>query len=224
VPCERSDKKSRLTADSRTSLAPLQHSVGRALGVRRFLLVKLQAHEALLCCVRRCPFPVKLPNPDRAVIERSSEIIALIRHRRGRHQARVFAGVLGITRDQADILRQALLAATSTAEVTPGEQDDDGQRYVPKLRSSGSGRNSQCRRELDCIDWLGDQPFHNRANLPSHQALRSLVLENRNDIEGLIVLSPYQTKQLVRREKPSCVRSRILRQRRPCIRQPGSAR
>jgi hypothetical protein len=42
----------------------------------------------------------------------------------------VFAAVLGITRDEADILRQALLAAASTAEAAEGDKDDYGQRYV----------------------------------------------------------------------------------------------
>ena len=40
------------------------------------------------------------------------------RHPRGRHKARVFASALGITRENAGLLRQALLEAAESAEVT----------------------------------------------------------------------------------------------------------
>jgi hypothetical protein len=52
------------------------------------------------------------------------------RHPRGRHKARVFASVLGLTVDNRDLLRQALFKAAVHGEATLGERDAYGQRYV----------------------------------------------------------------------------------------------
>jgi hypothetical protein len=73
---------------------------------------------------------VKLPHPERAVVDitKLQDYCLNLRHARGRHKARVFAAVLGITRDNADLLRRALLAAASAADVTEGDKDDYGQR------------------------------------------------------------------------------------------------
>jgi hypothetical protein len=84
---------------------------------------------------------VKLPNPERAVVDiaKLRDYCLNPRHARGRHKARVFAAVLGITRDEADILRQALLTAASTVEATEGDKDDYGQRYVLDCEPGGTG-------------------------------------------------------------------------------------
>lgn len=75
---------------------------------------------------------MKLPNADQAIID-----IAKLRdyclnptHSRGRHKARVFAAVLGITEDNAELLRATLLHVALTDEATVAEQDAYGQRYV----------------------------------------------------------------------------------------------
>ena len=69
---------------------------------------------------------MKLPNPERAVVDiaKLRDYCLNPRHPRGRHKARVFAAVLGIARDEVDILRQALLAAAFTADATEGDKDD----------------------------------------------------------------------------------------------------
>jgi hypothetical protein len=73
---------------------------------------------------------MKIPGGARAVVD-----IAKLRnyclseqHPRGRHKARVFASVLGITAADADVLRQALLMAALEGEALEGERDDYGQR------------------------------------------------------------------------------------------------
>lgn len=58
-------------------------------------------------------------------------------HPRGRHKARVFAAVLGLTTDDADLLRDALLQAALTEDATPTEQDAFGQRYVIDVQMQG---------------------------------------------------------------------------------------
>lgn len=59
-------------------------------------------------------------------------------HPRGRHKARVFAAVLGLTADDAELLRDALLQAARTEDATPTEQDTFGQRYVIDFQMQGS--------------------------------------------------------------------------------------
>jgi hypothetical protein len=75
---------------------------------------------------------MKLPNGDRAVVEMAklTDYCLNEQHARGRHKARVFASALGITREDAEVLRQRLLDAAAEQDVTPGGQDDYGQRYV----------------------------------------------------------------------------------------------
>ena len=82
---------------------------------------------------------MKLPNPERAVVD-----IAKLRayclnpqHPRGRHKARVFASALGLTADDAEELRTALLAAAKAAEATPTERDAFGTRYVVDFKMTG---------------------------------------------------------------------------------------
>lgn len=82
---------------------------------------------------------MKLPNPERAVVD-----IAKLRdyclnpqHPRGRHKARVFASALGLTRDHANDLRQALLAAARDRDAIPAEEDEYGMRDVVDFLLSG---------------------------------------------------------------------------------------
>ncbi|PDW01167.1 DUF6883 domain-containing protein [Candidatus Viridilinea mediisalina] len=79
---------------------------------------------------------MRLPYADQAIVE-----IAKLRdyclnpaHPRGRHKARVFAAALGLTANDAAVLRDALLHAAQTEEATVAEQDAFGQRYVVDFR------------------------------------------------------------------------------------------
>jgi hypothetical protein len=82
---------------------------------------------------------VKLPNGDRAVVDLAKlrDYCLNEQHLRGRHKARVFSSALGITSDDAEILRQTLLDAAAEKSATLGEQDDYGQRYVLDFRMTG---------------------------------------------------------------------------------------
>jgi hypothetical protein len=53
-------------------------------------------------------------------------------HPRGRHKARVFRSRLGLTADDAELLRRALLDAARDHqdELRPTDADEFGQRYV----------------------------------------------------------------------------------------------
>ncbi len=53
-----------------------------------------------------------------------------LEHPRGRHKARIFASALGLTAENSEELRQALLSAAVSEEATPVEEDEYGQRYM----------------------------------------------------------------------------------------------
>jgi Domain of unknown function (DUF6883) len=82
---------------------------------------------------------MQLPNGDRAVVD-----LAKLRdyclnptHPRGRHKARVFASVLGLTADHAEELRVVLLAAAVSNDAVATDADDYGQRYEMDVRITG---------------------------------------------------------------------------------------
>jgi uncharacterized protein DUF6883 len=59
---------------------------------------------------------MKLPNGDRADLGTKIEDYVLNpRHREGRHKARVFESVLGITLANGEVLRQAILSAAENS-------------------------------------------------------------------------------------------------------------
>jgi len=66
-------------------------------------------------------------------------------HARGRHRARVFASVLGLSATEADVLREALLRAACEEDATEGERDEYGQRYVVNFEMSGPRGRAKVR-------------------------------------------------------------------------------
>ncbi len=74
---------------------------------------------------------VNLPNAERAFIDmRKLRDYALDSdHRVGKHKASLFAAFLGMSKDDADILREILLQAAQTNDAIIGIQDEHGQRY-----------------------------------------------------------------------------------------------
>jgi hypothetical protein len=78
------------------------------------------------------PWTMKLPNGDRADLGTKVEDYVLNpQHREGRHKARVFGSVLGITLANRDLLRQAILsAARNSEEAEPLGNNGHGEIYV----------------------------------------------------------------------------------------------
>ena len=74
---------------------------------------------------------MKLPDGERAIVDiRKLEGYCLnAQHSRGRNKARVFASV-GIHPADAEMLREALLAAAKNAEARLGSATPYGQRYI----------------------------------------------------------------------------------------------
>jgi len=73
-----------------------------------------------------------LPNAARAVVDirKLRDYCLSDSHPRGRHKARVFREVLGLTAADAEAFRADLLEAARTGEATVGEADEHGQRYA----------------------------------------------------------------------------------------------
>ncbi len=88
---------------------------------------------------------MRLPNPGDAYVDlrKLTDYCLNPAHPRGRHKARMFAAVLGITPDKAEDLRDALLLAARTQDCRLVERDSHGARYViesPVAGPRGSGR------------------------------------------------------------------------------------
>lgn len=90
---------------------------------------------------------MKLPNSERAVVDirKLRDYCLNPEHRRGRHKARVFAVALGLTADDAEELRDALLAAARGDDAIPAELDNYGQRYVLDFDMSRANRRATVR-------------------------------------------------------------------------------
>ncbi len=90
---------------------------------------------------------MKLPNADRAVveIEKLRDYCLSGSHPRGRHKARVFTTTLGITAEDAEELRDAILSAVLSEEATPSEGDEYGQRYVVDFTMKRQSRQADVR-------------------------------------------------------------------------------
>lgn len=90
---------------------------------------------------------VRIPNADQAIVdvEKLRDYCLNPSHPRGRHKARVFAAALGLTSDDAEILRTALLQTVLISEAIEAERDAYGQRYVIDFVMQGPQGQSMVR-------------------------------------------------------------------------------
>lgn len=74
----------------------------------------------------------RLPNPQDAVVDirKLHDYCLSPHHPRGRHKARMFASALGLTIEDADELREALLRAALSEVAVAADRDRYGKRYV----------------------------------------------------------------------------------------------
>ena len=88
-----------------------------------------------------------VPNADRAIVNvrKLREYSLNPLHRTGRHKARVFAAALGMTADDAEVLRDALLSAVQEHEAVLGLKDSYGQRYQVDFVLEWKGKRATVR-------------------------------------------------------------------------------
>jgi hypothetical protein len=75
---------------------------------------------------------MQLPNPEAAFIDirKLRDYSLNLNHDRGKHKARLFLAILGLSSDDIEELRAHILEAIQTCEAIPAETDDYGQRYI----------------------------------------------------------------------------------------------
>jgi hypothetical protein len=106
---------------------------------------------------------MKLPNGERAIVDlrKLQEYCLNTDHPRGRNKARVFASV-GIRQSDAEVLKEALLAAARNADAQPGIANPYGQRYIVdfdlvrtvssvRVRSTWMSESGKARRGLQVV-------------------------------------------------------------------------
>jgi hypothetical protein len=75
---------------------------------------------------------MKLPGGEYAIVDvvKVRDYCLNPLHPRGRHKARVFLSVLGLTRADAEFLREESLRAAQNGDAVIGDADDYGDRYT----------------------------------------------------------------------------------------------
>jgi hypothetical protein len=73
-----------------------------------------------------------IPNAENAVVDirKLRDYCLNLEHADGKHKARLFSSILGMTDGDAEELRQILLEVVKTHEAQLGRQDEFGQRYT----------------------------------------------------------------------------------------------
>jgi hypothetical protein len=82
---------------------------------------------------------MNLPRGEDAIVDRKKLTGYCLNpdHPRGKHKARVFGTALGITAENVDDLRTALLTAAAPPEAQPAASDRFGDRYVLEFEIKG---------------------------------------------------------------------------------------
>jgi hypothetical protein len=90
---------------------------------------------------------VDLPNADRAVVDlrKLRDYCLNMDHPRGRHKARLFRAILGLTAEDADRLRGLILQGARNCVATRTEADEHGVRYLADLELSVENRTARVR-------------------------------------------------------------------------------
>jgi hypothetical protein len=90
---------------------------------------------------------MRLPNADQSVVDiRKLKDYCLDRlHPRGKHKARVFEHALGLTKENAEELRDEILKRVPHEEALIGEEDDYGRRFVVDFEYIRQGRRARIR-------------------------------------------------------------------------------
>jgi hypothetical protein len=73
-----------------------------------------------------------IPNAENAVVDirKLRDYCLNLDHDEGKHKARLFSSIIGMTAENAEYLRQILLEVVKTHEAKLGRRDEFGQRYT----------------------------------------------------------------------------------------------
>jgi hypothetical protein len=90
---------------------------------------------------------MKLPNAERAVVGIAKLLDYSLnpQHEAGKHKARVFKSALGITMDEAEWLRERILAAVQTDEAVARSASSFGVNFIVDILIEREGRKALVR-------------------------------------------------------------------------------
>ena len=88
-----------------------------------------------------------IPNAESAIVDirKLRDYCLNTEHEDGKHKARLFSSILGMTADNAEQLRQILLEAVQIQEARLGRQDEFGQRYTVDFQIEWQNRSATLR-------------------------------------------------------------------------------
>ncbi|NJR62842.1 MAG: hypothetical protein HC769_31065 [Cyanobacteria bacterium CRU_2_1] len=88
-----------------------------------------------------------IPNAENAVVDirKLRDYCLNPEHDDGKHKARLFSSILGMTADNAEELRQILLEVIQTYEAQVGRRDEFGQRYTLDFTIEWQNRSATFR-------------------------------------------------------------------------------
>ncbi|AUT04239.1 hypothetical protein CLI64_06240 [Nostoc sp. CENA543] len=88
-----------------------------------------------------------LPNAENAVVDirKLRDYCLNPEHSTGKHKARLFSSIFGMTRDDAEELHHILLEIVTAHEVKLGRDDEFGQRYTLDFTLEWKGRSGLIR-------------------------------------------------------------------------------
>jgi hypothetical protein len=88
-----------------------------------------------------------IPDAENAVVDirKLRDYCLNPEHDDGKHKARLFSSILGMTADNAEELRQTLLEVIKTHEVRLGRQDEFGQRYTLNFTITWQNKSATVR-------------------------------------------------------------------------------
>jgi hypothetical protein len=88
-----------------------------------------------------------IPNAENAVVDirKLRDYCLNSGHDDGKHKARLFSSILGMTADDAEKLRRILLEVVTMHEARLGRQDEFGQRYTVDFMIEWQNRSATLR-------------------------------------------------------------------------------
>jgi hypothetical protein len=100
-----------------------------------------------------------IPNAEQAVVDirKLRDYCLNPEHKDGKHKARLFSSILGMTAEDAEELRQILLEVVWQVDARLGRQDEFGQRYTLDFPFSWQDRKAMLRSGW-MIEWGSEIP------------------------------------------------------------------
>ncbi len=87
---------------------------------------------------------MKIPNPEKAIVEiqKLRNYCLSTEHRIGKHKARLFEALLGLTVEDAESLQAVLCDIVKTHEAELGDNDEYGQRYQVEFEMTWQSKHA----------------------------------------------------------------------------------